>query len=263
MRNRWGVEIKKGHWVFAHGPRGARIEGRVTAIDSRSDFAKAYGPQITLDSGQTVGADDISQTLGKMEVLADGTVRQNPTRSRAVWLVTLKNFVTHKTKTVEMPGGLHEAEAVRGAILKAGERWRLVSIAKENPLTRVRIKSPPQRPAGNSGTPSPRLVKRRKKTAKAAPGVYANPLPYKSAELVTDGGTEFGVDAVTPARFEFTTLSRARKSSPNGRIWQSYKLPPELVQSADFQAWARGNGGSVFMSLRELQTKMKAFLKLS
>lgn len=46
---------------------------------------------------------------------------------------------------------------------------------RQNPLTRVRIKSPPQRPAGNSSAPSKRLIKRRKATAKAPRGVYANP----------------------------------------------------------------------------------------
>ena len=44
-----------------------------------------------------------------------------------------------------------------------------------NPLTRVRVKSPPQRPAGNSEAPSKRLIKRRKKTNAAPEGFYANP----------------------------------------------------------------------------------------
>lgn len=48
---------------------------------------------------------------------------------------------------------------------------------EENPLVRVRVKSPPQRPAGNTAAPSKRLVKRRKVTAKAPKGVYANPSP--------------------------------------------------------------------------------------
>ena len=50
-----------------------------------------------------------------------------------------------------------------------------------NPLTRVRIKSPPQRPAGTKKAPSKRLVARRKKTENlSAPGYYANPLPEVS-----------------------------------------------------------------------------------
>jgi hypothetical protein len=46
----------------------------------------------------------------------------------------------------------------------------------ENPLTRVKIMSPPQRPAGTRAKPGKRLVARRKKTAKAPEGFYANPL---------------------------------------------------------------------------------------
>ena len=70
-----------------------------------------------------------------------------------------------------------------------------------------------------------------------------------------DGGFEYGMDAVTPQRFVFTTLSRARAGA-----YRSWKLPPELVNSADFQAWARGMNGELVISLRELQKKMKVFL---
>lgn len=162
MRNRWGVEIKKGHWVSGRTSRGDAVQGRVAKIERTGDYARAYGPRVILDTGESLGVDDIAQTLGPMTVEDDGTVRQNPAL-------------------------------------------------------------------------------------------------YKSVELITNGGTEFGVDSVTPVRFEFTSLSRVRKSSPNGRIWQSYKLPSEIVQSADFQAWARENGGTVFMSLRELRAKLKEF----
>jgi hypothetical protein len=51
--------------------------------------------------------------------------------------------------------------------------------AMKNPLTRVKIMSPPQRPAYANKDPdykpSPRLIKRRRVTAKAPKGFYANP----------------------------------------------------------------------------------------
>lgn len=48
-----------------------------------------------------------------------------------------------------------------------------------NPLTRVKLKSPAQRPAGAGEVPEKgsRLYKRRQTTAKAPPGFYANPAP--------------------------------------------------------------------------------------
>lgn len=48
---------------------------------------------------------------------------------------------------------------------------------KSNPLTRVKVKSPPQRPKGSTAAPSKRLVKRRKATQRAPEGYYANPKP--------------------------------------------------------------------------------------
>lgn len=85
MRNRWGVEIKRGRFAFARGPRGGDIQGRIVSIDRTSALAKAYGPRVTLEGGQSVGADDISETIGKMTISADGTVKQNPAENVTGW----------------------------------------------------------------------------------------------------------------------------------------------------------------------------------
>lgn len=50
----------------------------------------------------------------------------------------------------------------------------------KNPLKRVRVMSPPQRPKGTTAKPSKRLVARRKATKKAPEGYYANPRAEKS-----------------------------------------------------------------------------------
>lgn len=55
-------------------------------------------------------------------------------------------------------------------------RARPAETRSANPLTRVKVMSPPQRPAGTRAKPGKRLVARRKKTAKAPEGFYANPL---------------------------------------------------------------------------------------
>ena len=52
----------------------------------------------------------------------------------------------------------------------------LAESPKKNPLSRVKVASPPQRPKGTRAKPSPRLVKRRKATNRAPAGYYANPL---------------------------------------------------------------------------------------
>jgi hypothetical protein len=59
MRNRWGIDIRTGLTVVANAARGGTVRGTVTKIDRSSDFAKAYGAQVHLDTGSTVGADDV------------------------------------------------------------------------------------------------------------------------------------------------------------------------------------------------------------
>lgn len=58
----------------------------------------------------------------------------------------------------------------------------LVSV-KDNPLTRVRVKSPSM---ATGAPPSKRLTKRRKATAKAAPGYYANPVKFQHSVHAAD-----------------------------------------------------------------------------
>lgn len=280
MRNRWGVEIKKGHWVFASGPRGGRIEGRVVSVDRSSDMAKAYGAQVKLDSGQTVGADDISQTLGPMEILDDGTVRQNPARHLSLswdtfgggtgaynpehnsysarsgigtfyvdppqrrgdsWVVRFSNDLGR------MEGGLwRELGAARSAAsakkiaadwlkLQSEESAMVSATLKEharrsNPLTRVRIKSPPQRPAGNTSAPSKRLIARRKKTAKAAPGVYANPVvkPIRNRKAALTHGAP---DTMRTWNDHYIVQ---RSPDPDAKAWDSIGVFPKRVDAENF-----------------------------
>ena len=67
------------------------------------------------------------------------------------------------------------ARKLFAARVKAGE-FAGAGKRKKNPLTRVKVNSPPQRPRGNSDTPSARLKKRRRSTQKAPEGYYANPV---------------------------------------------------------------------------------------
>lgn len=106
MRNRWGVEVKKGYHVWAHHARGGMIEGKVREIYKDS----AYGPRVVLDSGYTVALDDVSQVLPPMRVLKDGTVKANPLArkrindpSQATGLPPDERLKRRRRRTAAMP----------------------------------------------------------------------------------------------------------------------------------------------------------------
>ena len=69
--------------------------------------------------------------------------RGNPARKGKSpnWVVHLRNFATKKSKTVTMPGGLSEPEAMRNAVLKAGAYWQVTKVERdlnENPRVAAR-----------------------------------------------------------------------------------------------------------------------------
>ena len=79
MRNRWGVEIKKGYHAWYRGGRDGTEEGDGTVlnVDTRSDYAKAYGPIVYIrdDAGPIhVSADAIYQVLPPMKLKPGGVV---------------------------------------------------------------------------------------------------------------------------------------------------------------------------------------------
>jgi len=63
--NRWGAKIAINQPVTMAHPRGGFTDGTITAIDTTSEFSRAYGPRITLDNGTTGTADDCRIGLGK------------------------------------------------------------------------------------------------------------------------------------------------------------------------------------------------------
>lgn len=57
--NRWGTLIYKGDVVRCVKARGGEETGKVVKLETRGNFASAYGPRITLDSGASYAADDV------------------------------------------------------------------------------------------------------------------------------------------------------------------------------------------------------------
>ncbi len=64
MFNRWNVEVKHGlNCDYFYGRDGTdKLTGRIQSVDSHSSFARAYGAQVKLTDGMTIGADSISRT---------------------------------------------------------------------------------------------------------------------------------------------------------------------------------------------------------
>lgn len=168
MRNRWGVEIKKGYFVQGKGPRGGAFSGVVVAVDSASAFARAYGTQLQLDSGKTVGADDVSQTLGNVKQNPLTRIKRSQIKSKpsqATGLPPDERLVKRRKKTANM----------------------VVPGIYANPLVRVtsRTSESQRSHTGPNGERTKhatrRLMKRRDYTDAAPSGFYANPRPLSGA----------------------------------------------------------------------------------
>lgn len=86
--------------------------------------------------------------------------RGNPARKGKSpnWVVHLRNFATKKSKTVTMPGGLSEPEAMRNAVLKAGAYWQVTKVERDlNENPRVAARSVVLVAAKNPRKAKPRL----------------------------------------------------------------------------------------------------------
>ena len=58
MRNRWGIELKRGLFVTCNHPRGGKESGVIKGFERIS----GYGWRVILDSGFSAGIDDVSET---------------------------------------------------------------------------------------------------------------------------------------------------------------------------------------------------------
>ena len=228
MRNRWGVDVKRGQWAWAHHPRGGVIEGRVIKIENEP----GRGRVVTLDSGYSVALDDVSKVLGPMTVGRDGTVKQNPDKDfRSVELmdtggleygadvVTPQRFEFTTVARRRKRRDVYASYALPADVIASRDfqQWarnnhgavfmsynelksKLKSFAgpRSNPRSRVEISSPSQREHINPRTgkptkrPTKRLTARRMKTAATkVRGVYANPVdlgPVKAKPVHGESG---------------------------------------------------------------------------
>lgn len=170
MRNRWGVELKKGyHAWFAWGNQRHRLDGRIVKIDRTSDFARAYGAQVTIQSGgaeYVVNSDEITQVLPPMRHTRGGVVKANPLSRVTIDGPSQRERITERGTTTKRPS----ARLIERRIKTASTTRKGIYA---NPLKRVKVNSPSM---ASGDAPDGRLLDRRKRTAKAPAGFYANPL---------------------------------------------------------------------------------------
>jgi len=212
MRNKLGIEIKRGHWV----------RGRNISFPDRDESGIVYGVNlhdriayVEREGGGQVAMrlDDVTQTLGPMTLEKDGTVKQNPAgaRYRSVEVDTRDGGFEYGMDAVtpvafeftklararkgrayswSLPADLIESadfqswvKVNKGRVFTSLNQLKRLMMefrtVKQNPLTRIKrseIATKRSQAAGHS-KPDERLVKRRKRTAATIiPGVYANPL---------------------------------------------------------------------------------------
>lgn len=173
MRNRWGIEVRKGDFVTYQGTRGGAHTGVVASFDKTSAFAKAYGVQVKYDDGASSGIDDISRNDGRFEESAPGLLqRGNPAKRKAKRTASRRKAVPGEFQSPSQATGLAPTP-------------RLVRRRKETAYAPPGIYANPSRVSVNAPSmatgkrPTTRLVQRRKATNKAPRGYYANPSVFR------------------------------------------------------------------------------------
>lgn len=202
MRNRWGIEIRKGYHAWYRGGRNGTEEGegKILNVDTKSDYAKAYGPVVYVndDAGPIhVCADAIYQVLPPMKLARGGVVKANPTPNLDRYdQPSQREHVTPRGKRSKAPTERLKQRRLKTHHNKVPGVWA-------NPLVRVKVKSPAQR---GGGDPSPRLVARRKTAQKAPEGFYANPASRRSLFIVWQVARD-GIKHQQLAMFEKKSLA--------------------------------------------------------
>jgi hypothetical protein len=162
MRNKAGVEVKRGYYVWASNGR-SKWEGVIDRIEKTADGQR----YVFLTSGHGFHIESVDQVLAPMRVTKGGIVKENP---------------TPRLERHDQPSQRARVTARGSTTKKASERLKKRRIATHyektpgvwaNPLTRVKVKSPSK---ATKAPPSQRLIERRKTTQKAPAGFYANPI---------------------------------------------------------------------------------------
>lgn len=218
MRNRWGIEVRKGDLVTYRPTRGAARTGVIASFDKTSAFAKAYGVQVSYVDGDSSGIDDISRNEGKFsdftETMPGLLQRGNPAKRNA------KKRTASRRKAV--PGEFNSPSQATGL----PPTKRLVRRRKETAYAPPGIYANPSRvsvraPSMATGkAPTTRLVQRRKATEKAPRGYYANPTEFRVESALSDSNSWIlrGVFPTKAAAHEYAKAFFRSHSKKNWRV---------------------------------------------
>lgn len=246
----------RGAAFFAYSEAGAQRKAETLA----RPFGARYLP-MTVQHGATVSTNPAKREKLNWNDFAGGTGAFNPShnsysaraslgtvyvdppqRRGGSWAVRFSNDLGR------VSGGLWRnigtaKTALQGKKLAAdfletlaSESSAYSSAIKQNPLVRVKVMSPPQRPAGNKGKPSKRLVKRRKVTAKAPRGVYANPASPAKLKAVPYRNNAKSTRVDDPAWIGYCVHRPASPSS----AYAIFKTRAEAVEYAQELASKKG-----------------------
>lgn len=61
MKNRFGIDLRKGDTVSVAHPRGGRFTATVKDFETKGAFALAYGPRVIFTNGMSASLDDCSK----------------------------------------------------------------------------------------------------------------------------------------------------------------------------------------------------------
>lgn len=106
-------------------------------------------------------------------------------------------------------------------------------------------------------SPTKRLRKRRVTHVETGrpQGYFPNPIRgiVSHVGVINDGGFQFGMDAVTPVTFEFSTTEKKK-------YYRCFALPNAVVRNDDFQTFAK-NSPRLVVTLNSLKSIVSAFQK--
>lgn len=118
MINRWGTDVRKGTRVSAHHPRGGTITGSVTRLYTMS----GYGKRVDLDTGYSIGLDDVFKTEPPAVKFRELSVGQTfdwiaPDPTRTSFYLRCTKITARKYR--DERGDTHEVGTINAAVYHA------------------------------------------------------------------------------------------------------------------------------------------------
>ncbi len=224
VRNKSGIEIKKGNWIRYINARGDETEAYIRSVDRNGPMAKTRGAWLHLSNGDSCNADFVIETLGPMTVSKGGVVKQNPVKP-------LQWRVGYSYVNPDRAGPFKGRTVLDYKPEKGDEIFAVMGRAVVTSVSKV--------PTPKTTLENPNA--RRKATAKAPKGFYANPVVRGESNADAVRYAElFGGASGTIKAWSDHYIVRFRKGNEKNWSLQSvFKTKKDAEQYA--HAFARAN----------------------